>query len=144
MQLGKIIELRRLFLVTLALHVLNRNLLVLQLLHKRLCLLTVHYGRIVVLAIIQHKGTGIHTQCEIFLWYEFADFRFPVDNHSQCQCLHTTGRKLCIEFTGQRAGGVQPDEPVCLSPTYRTAVKGFIFSGILQMRKALLDRLICL
>ena len=63
-------------------------------------------------------------------------------NHGEGRRLHAAAGKLRVVLDRQRPGGVQAHQPVCLRPGDGSLVQLLVFTGVLELGKALADGLV--
>ena len=71
------------------------------------------------------------------------DLFLPRRDHGERRRLHPAAGKLRVILAGERAGGVDPHQPVRFRSCHRRPVQILVLLRILKMRKSLPDGLIC-
>ena len=91
---------------------------------------------------VHMKITQIGLHGIVILGDKTADFLLPRHNHRQRGSLYSSRRELRVIFAGQRAGYVEPYQPIRFRSALRRQIQVLIFSSVPQIGEALLDRLV--
>ena len=75
----------------------------------------------------------------IFFFAEQRDLRVTLRQHCQRRCLHTAHIQGAVIENGEKAGGIDPRQPIRFLAAEGGLIQGFIIGAGAQVRKALPD-----
>ena len=134
LQGGKVIELRRLFLLLLLCDRGTGDGRTLA--HGRCLFRLCRIGEL-----LRHRFGSVQHQAQqmIFFFVEQRDLRVTIRHHCQCGCLNTAHIQGAVIENGEKARGIDPHQPIRFLAAEGRLIQGFIIGAGTQIRKALPD-----
>ena len=142
LQRGEVVKLRGLFLALLLLHLCHGKRFPLD---SSKSLLTLLLRRELTLSRRKYRVTIDGGKHPVRFGFEVLDLLLPVDNQSECRCLHTSdGEHLPVlsVFEGIETCGIHTQQPVTDGTRQSRHIQRLVVSLVLELRETLADSLV--